>query len=84
MAETAAAPGFQDDIRPLFRPIDIEHMAKGGVHLDQYAYMSVPENAERVYRSIADKRMPPPAEGYSWPEESLALLRAWIDAGLRP
>lgn len=84
MAQAAATPGFEQDIRPLFRPIDVEHMAKGGVNLDQYAYMSVPENAEKVYRSIADKRMPPPDEGHTWSEEQVRLLRAWIDAGLQP
>jgi hypothetical protein len=84
MAEATTAPGFARDILPLFRPIDIEHMAKGGVHLDQYAYMSVDENAERVYNSIAAKRMPPPDEGVTWEQEQVELLRAWIDAGMLP
>ena len=84
MAQAAATPGFEQDIRPLFRPLDIEHMAKGGVALDQYAYMSVPENAEKVYRSVAEKRMPPPDEGVTWSKEQVSLLRAWIDAGFQP
>ena len=84
MAETTAAPGFARDILPLFRPVDIEHMTAGGVLLDQYDYMSVPENAERVYNSVAAKRMPPPNEEATWSPERVALLRAWIDAGMRP
>ena len=84
MPETTAAPGFARDILPLFRPIDIEHMAHSGILLDQYGYMSVHENAERVYNSIAAKRMPPPDEDATWPQEQVTLLRAWIDAGLLP
>lgn len=86
MADTtaAAAPGFARDILPLFRPLDIEHMGKAGIHLDQYAYMSVNENAERVYDSISAKRMPPPNEDAAWSQDQVTLLRAWIDAGMLP
>ena len=83
-ATATAAPGFARDILPLFRPIDIEHMGRVGIHLDQYEYMSVNKNAERVYGSIAAKRMPPPVEDAAWSQEQVALLRAWIDAGMLP
>lgn len=83
MTQDSATPGFEHDVLPLFRPIDIEHMAPGGVLLDQYSYMSVPANAERVYGSIAAKRMPPEPDA-AWSEESLRVLRAWIDSGLLP
>ena len=83
MAHDAAAPGFESDILPLFRPVDIEHMAPFGVQLDQYVYMSVPANAERVYGSIAAGKMPP-GSGEAWAEEKVRLLRAWIDGGLQP
>lgn len=75
---------FERDIRPLFRAIDIEHMMRFGVRLDDYAYMSDMENAERVYHSIAAKRMPPPDEGFTWPEDDVRRLRSWIDEGCRP
>ena len=84
MAEAPEAPGFTRDILPLFRPVDIDHMAKGGVQLDQYGYMSVRENAERVYSAVAEERMPPPGENAMWSREQIALLRAWIDAGMLP
>jgi hypothetical protein len=58
-------------------------MAPFGVQLDQYTYMSVPANAERVYGSIAAKRMPP-GGGDAWPDEKVRLLRSWIDGGLLP
>ena len=83
MTQDSATPGFEQDILPLFRPIDIDHMKPGGVLLDQYAYMSVPANAERVYDSIAAKRMPPGRDA-AWPEPDVSLLRAWIDGGLLP
>jgi hypothetical protein len=83
MAHDSATPGFEQDILPLFREVDIEHMAPFGVQLDQYAFMSDPNNAERVYGSIAAKRMPP-GSGDAWPEEKVRLLRAWIDGGLHP
>jgi hypothetical protein len=31
---------FKNDIKPLFRPIDVDHMKRYGVVLDDYAYMS--------------------------------------------
>ena len=75
---------FEHDIRPLFRPIDIEHMKPFDVRLDDYAYMSDTERAERVYSAIESKQMPPPDEGFTWPEDDVRKLRAWIDGGCRP
>jgi len=31
---------FKNDIKPLFRSIDVDHMKQYGVVLDDYAYMS--------------------------------------------
>jgi hypothetical protein len=81
---TDTTTSFERDILPLFRPVDIEHMAAHGVQLDDYAYMSEPENAERVYQSIQAKRMPPPEDGATWPQDQVRRLREWIDAGRRP
>ena len=83
MTQGSAAPGFAQDVLPLFRPVDIEHMSPHGVQLDQYAYMSVPANAEAVYDSIAAKRMPP-GSAAAWSDDKVQLLRAWIDGGLQP
>ena len=35
---------FEKDIKPMFRPIDIEHMKRYNVPLDDYTYMSDPAN----------------------------------------
>ena len=39
---------FAADIKPLFRAIDVSHMKPYGVKLDDYNYMSDPDNANRV------------------------------------
>ena len=36
---------FATDIKPLFRPVDISHMKPHGIKLDDYTYMSNPDNA---------------------------------------
>lgn len=53
------ATSFATDIKPLFRPIDVAHMKPFGVLLDDYAYMSVAENASLVLERLADRSMPP-------------------------
>ena len=35
---------FANDIKPLFRAIDVAHMKHGGILLDDYGYMSDPSN----------------------------------------
>ena len=44
---------FAADIKPLFRTIDISHMTPFGVELDDYTYMSNPDNANSVYSTLA-------------------------------
>ena len=44
---------FSADIKPLFRAVAISHMQQFGVGLDNYLYMSNPDNANacsRCYR----------------------------------
>jgi hypothetical protein len=74
---------FANDIRPLFRPIDIEHMNKYKVLLDNYAYMSDPSNnhgnAQAVEDTLANQSMPP--GGPYWSNEQLALYKKWKSDG---
>jgi len=72
------AASFAKDIRPLFRDDDIECMSGAGVHLDDFAWMSVPANAQQVLHAVSSGSMPPDA---AWPKERVALLQQWIDAG---
>ena len=48
---------------------------------DLRSYDDVRENAAEIYERVADGSMPCDAE---WPEEQIALLRSWIDAGMSP
>jgi hypothetical protein len=51
---------FAADIRPLFRAIDISHMKPHGVELDDYAYMSNPDNAKTVLAALSPHDAKPP------------------------
>jgi hypothetical protein len=70
------APGFEADIRPLFREGDREAME---FVFDLYAYVDVRANADEIYERLEDGSMPCDGE---WPEERLALFREWIAAGM--
>jgi hypothetical protein len=79
------ATSFEQDIRPLFRPIDVQHMSPMGVLLDDHAYMSDAENAQAVYEFLTGKRQPQmPIGGPYWSEAQLQLLSDWMTAGRLP
>ena len=44
---------FAADVKPLFRDIDISHMKRFGVKLDDYTYMSAPDNASSVLANLS-------------------------------
>jgi hypothetical protein len=71
------APGFEQDIRPLFRDEDVEEMSFA---FDLSSYDEVRDNAEDIYERLADGSMPCDAP---WPEADRERFRAWIDAGMR-
>ena len=77
---------FERDIRRLFRQIDIDHMNKHNVLLDNYIYMSDPSNdhsnAQAVEDTLANQSMPP--GGPFWSKEQLILYRQWRSDGYRP
>lgn len=72
------AVSYTANIRPLFRDGDIKCMKAAGVLLDDAAWMSVPANAQHVLHAVSSGKMPPDAP---WPEERVALLQQWIEAG---
>jgi hypothetical protein len=80
------AVSFARDIRPMFRPIDVEHMKRYKVLLDDYAYMSDPArdygNAQAVEDTLVKQTMPP--GGPFWSAEQLALLKQWRSDGYLP
>lgn len=74
---------FKNDIQPLFRPIDVEHMKRGGVLLDDHVYMSDATNdhanARAVLGTLTKKTMPP--GGPFWPQGQLDLFAKWMSDG---
>jgi hypothetical protein len=78
---------FAADIKPLFRTIDIAHMKRGGVELDDYAYMSNPDNANRVIATLSPQDGKPPTMppgGPYWTPAQLALFKQWQNGGYQP
>ena len=73
-----AGPGFERDIRPLFRPEDVDVMSFA---FDLASYDDVRADAEAIYERLADGSMPCDAR---WPPEQVERFRAWIDAGSPP
>ena len=87
MGEDKTMPvSFAKDIRPLFRQIDIDHMKKGGVVLDDYSYMSNPANdyvnAQSVENTLVNQSMPP--GGPYWSDQQLTIYRQWRSDGYQP
>ncbi|MGA8503763.1 MAG: hypothetical protein WB683_19595 [Candidatus Sulfotelmatobacter sp.] len=77
---------FEKDIKPLFRPIDIEHMNKHNILLDNYTYMSDASNdhgnARAVEETLKNQSMPP--GGPYWSAQQLDLYKQWKSDGYRP
>ena len=78
---------FARDIRPLFRDVDIEHMEVHGIKLDDYTFMSDPNNADKVLETLSPLEGDPPAMppgGPYWTADQLALFAEWQNEGYQP
>jgi hypothetical protein len=78
MAASKPVPSFEDDIRPLFRQRDRQAMLSV---FDLWSRDDVSRNASRIVPAVRDGVMP--CDG-RWPEEQVALLQRWVDAGGPP
>ena len=79
------AISFKTDIVPLFTSVDVEHMSRLEVPLDDHAYMSQPDNATGVYGQVSKGTMPPSASGEQpWSEDKVQLFKQWMDRGYAP
>ena len=78
---------FARDIRPLFRDVDISHMERHGIKLDDYTFMSNPDNADKVFETLSphegDLRVAWKGGPY-WTEDQLALFAEWQNEGYPP
>ena len=68
-------PGFEHDIRPLFRTKDIDSMA---FRFDLSSYDEVRAHSQGIYKRLSAGTMP--CDG-AWPAEQVSLFGEWIDAG---
>jgi hypothetical protein len=82
---------FADDIAPLFNSGDVSCMARFGVRLDDYAYISDPTsdgtfadhaNARDVYAHLTGDTTPRmPMGGPYWSTTQLQLFAQWMTDG---
>lgn len=74
------AGSFKNDILPLFRQLDIDCMSQYGVALDNYAWMSNPDNANNVYLHLTGKKRPRmPEGGPYWNASQLKKFDDWMN-----
>jgi len=67
---------FEQDIKPLFRPTDVESMAWA---FDLSSYDEVKENAAAILERLREGSMPCDGE---WPEEQVELFQRWTETGM--
>lgn len=75
-AAAQAVPRFEIDIKPLFRPKDINAMKR---FFDLSKYEDVKSHAAEVIERLEDGSMP--CDG-SWPEQDVTLFREWHKGGM--
>jgi hypothetical protein len=78
---------FARDIRPLFRAVDIAHMKRHKVNLDDYTFMSNPDHANKVLQTLSPHDGHPPSMppgGPYWTEDQLTLFAQWQKDGYQP
>jgi hypothetical protein len=78
---------FGRDVRPSFRAVDISHMKRYGVKLDDYTFMSNPDNANKVLGALSPHDGHPPSMppgGPYWTADQLALFAQWQKHGYQP
>jgi hypothetical protein len=66
---------FEQDIKPLFRERDRESMKSA---FDLWSHDDVARNSDAILARLREGTMP--CDG-AWPDEQVALLQRWVDAG---
>jgi hypothetical protein len=85
--KTAPQVSFERDIKPLCRAVDISHMKRYGVKLDDYTFMSNRDNANKVLGALSPHDGQPPSMppgGPYWTADQLALFAQWQKDGYQP
>jgi hypothetical protein len=71
-----ARVSFEEDIKPLFRPMDLESMAWA---FDLASYDDVREHATAILERLRDGSMPCDGE---WPVEQVERFQWWTETGM--
>jgi len=69
---------FNTDIRPLFRPYDIESMKPYGIDLSSYE--GVKKHAQDIYDRLSTEEMP--CDG-PWSDNNVRKFKEWMESGMR-
>ena len=69
---------FEKDIKPLITAADREHML---FMFDLWSYKEVKENADDIYDSVSNGRMPPAQQGGPWSKDKVDRFKEWMDGG---
>ncbi len=84
MPPDAQPVSFAADIRPLFRDIDVQHMAW---FCDLSKYDDVRNNADDILDRLTKmgrRQMPPASAGGPWSQGQIELFRQWKNSGCAP
>jgi hypothetical protein len=76
-----AQVSFDKDIKPLISETDRNHME---FMFDLWSYKDVKDNADDIYDSVSNGRMPPPSGGGPWSKDKVDLFKQWMDGGYQP
>jgi hypothetical protein len=68
-------PGFETDIKPLFRESDRHSMR---MHFDLWSHDDVSQHAEAIFARLREGSMP--CDG-SWPQAQIDLFQRWTESG---
>jgi hypothetical protein len=71
----AAPPGFEGDIKPMFRDSDREAMQR---RFDLWSHDDVSTHAEAILARLRDGSMP--CDG-AWPAAQVDLFQDWVEGG---
>lgn len=75
MSASDAPISFEQDVKPLFRERDREAMKRA---FDLWSHDDVARNSDAILARLREGTMP--CDG-AWPDEQVALLQRWVDAG---
>jgi hypothetical protein len=71
----AQAPGFEAQIKPMFREHDRESMERS---FDLWSYEDVSQHADAILARLRAGDMP--CDG-AWPQENVDLFASWTEGG---